>query len=80
MKIVRCLSSVVYRLLFLVFFLIGELASAQGWVSVQAVGVLPENTAEVNRQHLQAAIDEMSPRGGVLYVEPTQGGYPMQGG
>ncbi len=22
----------------------------------------------------------MSPRGGVLYVEPTQGGYPMQGG
>ena len=53
---------------------------AQGWVSVQAVGVLPGNTAEVNRQHLQAAIDKMSPLGGVLYLEPVQGGYPMDGG
>jgi len=53
---------------------------AQGWVSVQQVGVLPGNTAEENRQHLQAAIDKMSPLGGVLYVEPAQGGYPMQGG
>ena len=55
-------------------------AGAQGWVSVQTVGVLPGNTAEENRQHLQAAIDKMSPIGGVLYVEPAQGGYPMQGG
>lgn len=53
---------------------------AQGWVSVQQVGVLPGNTAEENRQHLQTAIDKMSPLGGVLYVEPAQGGYPMQGG
>lgn len=53
---------------------------AQGWVSVQTVGVLPGNTAEVNRQHLQEAIDRMSPVGGVLYVEPVEGGYPMQGG
>ncbi|MBQ7460675.1 MAG: hypothetical protein IJS63_00265, partial [Bacteroidaceae bacterium] len=55
-------------------------AKTQGWLSVQEVGVLPGNTAEVNKQNLQAAIDKMSPVGGVLYVEPTQGGYPMQGG
>ena len=54
--------------------------NAQGMVSVQAVGVLPTNSAEVNREHLQAAIDKMSPVGGVLYVEPVRGGYPMQGG
>lgn len=55
-------------------------AKEQGWVSVQSVGVLPQNSAEKNRQNLQAAIDKMSPLGGVLYVEPAQGGYPMQGG
>ena len=56
------------------------LVLAQGWLSVQAVGVLPTNSAAVNRQNLQAAIDRMSPLGGVLYVEPAEGGYPMDGG
>ena len=67
-------------LLFALFSLLGLAAHAQGYLSVQAVGVLPGNTAEVNREHLQAAIDRMSPMGGVLYVEPAEGGYPMQGG
>ena len=53
---------------------------AQGFLSVQAVGVLSGNTAEENKRHLQEAIDKMSPLGGVLYVEPVRGGYPMQGG
>ena len=69
----------VVKLLLALFVLAGQ-AKAQGWVSVQAVGVLPGNTAEENRQCLQAAIDKMSPLGGVLYVEPAEGGYPMQGG
>jgi len=56
------------------------LAQAQGWVSVQSVGVLPTNTPKENRQNLQQAIDKMSPLGGVLYVEPARGGYPMEGG
>lgn len=64
----------------LVLFSAASFVKAQGWTSVQSVGVLPGNTAEENRQHLQEAIDRMSPVGGVLYVEPTQGGYPMQGG
>jgi len=66
-------------LLFALFAVVG-ITEAQGWISVQSVGVLPQNSAEENRQHLQEAIDHMSPSGGVLYVEPTQGGYPMQGG
>lgn len=69
----------VVKLLLALLVLAGQ-AKAQGWVSVQAVGVLPDNTAEENRQCLQAAIDKMSPLGGVLYVEPAEGGYPMQGG
>lgn len=67
-----------YSLLFL--FLLTITAHAQGFLSIQAVGVLPSNTAEENSRNLQAAIDRMSPLGGVLYVEPTEGGYPMQGG
>lgn len=59
---------------------VAGLAQAQGWVSVQSVGVLPDNTPRENRQHLQEAIDNMSPLGGVLYVEPARGGYPMEGG
>lgn len=67
-------------LLLITLFAITATMNAQGWTSVQSVGVLPTNTAEENRQHLQEAIDKMSPLGGVLYVEPAQGGYPMQGG
>lgn len=67
-------------LILLSFIAIAGQAKTQGWTSVQAVGVLPGNSAEVNRQHLQAAIDKMSPLGGVLYVEPVKGGYPMEGG
>ena len=69
----------VVKLLLALLVLAGQ-AKAQGWVSIQAVGVLPSNTAEENRQHLQAAIDKMSPSGGVLFVEPVEGGYPMEGG
>lgn len=57
-----------------------SLLLSQGWQSVQAVGVLPGNSASVNREHLQAAIDRLSPAGGVLFVEPVEGGYPMDGG
>ena len=60
--------------------LVTTIVKAQGWTSVQAVGVLPTNTAAQNRQALQQAIDAMSERGGALYVEPVEGGYPMEGG
>jgi len=67
-------------IILLALFLLTGQVGAQGWVSVQTVGVKPGNTAEKNRQKLQAAIDKMSPKGGVLYVEPVEGGYPMEGG
>lgn len=54
--------------------------TAQGWKSIQQYGVLPTNTPSENRDLLQKAIDEMTARGGVLYVEPAEGGYPMDGG
>ena len=70
-----------HRHLFTVLTLAVTLAThAQGWMSVQEAGVLPGNTPAQNRHNLQLAIDRMSPLGGVLYVEPAAGGYPMEGG
>lgn len=69
-----------YFSLLALWLLMTMAAYAQGFISVQAVGVLPGNTAEENSRNLQAAIDKMSALGGVLYVEPAEGGYPMQGG
>lgn len=48
--------------------------------SIREFGVLPGNTAETNRQNLQKAIDWASPRGGALFVEPTDEPYPMASG
>ncbi|MEN8155529.1 MAG: hypothetical protein ABFS10_01140 [Bacteroidota bacterium] len=48
--------------------------------SIREFGVNPSNSAEVNRINLQRAIDIMSPRGGVLYVEPGDSAYHIAGG
>ena len=48
--------------------------------SVQAFDVLPTNTAAENKVRLQNAIDWASDRGAALWVEPVEGGYPMQSG
>lgn len=75
-----CMNQHIITILLFTLFTSIEQIDAQGWTSVQSVGVLPQNTAEENRLHLQEAIDKMSPLGGVLFVEPVLGGYPMQGG
>lgn len=49
-------------------------------VSIQSRGVLPTNTPEQNRDCLQRAIDELSPIGGALYVDPCESGYPCATG
>ena len=72
-------STFLFTLLLVCLFTASEVY-AQGYLSVQTVGVLPGNTPQTNRDNLQAAIDRLSPLGGVLYVEPVEGGYPMQGG
>ena len=69
-----------HKIFFALWMVLTLGAHAQGFLSVQTVGVLPTNTAEENSRNLQAAIDKMSALGGVLYVEPAEGGYPMQGG
>jgi len=48
--------------------------------SVQDFGVLPTNTARVNKENLQVAINWAANRGAALYVEPVDGGYPMNAG
>lgn len=49
-------------------------------VSIQKFGVLPGNTAEVNRANFQKAIDWASPRGAALFVEPVENPYEIASG
>ena len=65
----------------LIVFVLATLASAaQTGIPISRLGVSPKNTAAQNRQKLQRAIDRLSASGGALYVEPVEGGYPMDGG
>ena len=48
--------------------------------SIQSFEVLPTNAPAVNKVRLQNAIDWASSRGAALYVEPVEGGYPIQSG
>jgi hypothetical protein len=43
-------------------------------------GVSPTNSAAANKAALQQAIDWASPRGGALYLEPTDQPYPVETG
>lgn len=43
-------------------------------------GVRSSNSPEVNTVRLQKAIDKVSEQGGILYVEPVKGGYPIKSG
>ncbi|MEZ5107147.1 MAG: hypothetical protein R2757_21760 [Draconibacterium sp.] len=40
--------------------------------SIRSFGVLPKNTANVNQENLQKAIDWAALSGAALYVEPTE--------
>lgn len=48
--------------------------------SIRSFGVLPENSAEINRSNLQKAIDWASSSGAALFVEPTEDPYEVAGG
>ncbi len=56
------------------------LAGMASGESIQDFGVKPSNSAEVNKVKLQKAIDQMSPIGGVLYVDPSDTPYHIAGG
>lgn len=49
-------------------------------ISIQKFGVLPGNTAEINRANLQKAIDWASPRGAALFIEPVENPYEVASG
>ena len=49
-------------------------------ISIQKFGVLPKNTALVNRVNLQKAIDWASSRGAALFVEPVENPYEIASG
>ena len=57
-----------------------SLTTAAQPVPAQQCGVLPGNTPEVNRRHLQNAIDSLAPSGGTIYISPVAGGYPVASG
>ena len=59
-------------------FLISVNASES--VSIQKFGVLPGNSAAINKTNLQKAIDWASEKGAALFVEPTDEPYPVDGG
>lgn len=48
--------------------------------SIQAFEVLPTNSPAENKVRLQNAIDWATARGAALWVEPVEGGYPVQSG
>ena len=48
--------------------------------SIRSFGVLPENTAEVNKSNLQKAIDWAATSGAALFVEPTEKPYEVSSG
>ena len=48
--------------------------------SIRSFGVLPENTAAENGNHLQKAIDWAGERGAALFVEPSDEPYRVSSG
>ncbi|WP_298649293.1 hypothetical protein [uncultured Proteiniphilum sp.] len=68
------------NLLFIGIVFMCYTVSAQQMISIQKFGVLPENSPEVNREKLQAAIDWASASGSALYVTPVEDGYRIATG
>ena len=56
-----------------IFLSLCQCAFSEGSVmkSIQAFGVLPTNTPDLNKANLQKAIDWSAERGAALYVEPS---------
>ena len=48
--------------------------------SIREFGVLPTNTAAINKEKLQKAIDWAHRRGAALFVEPSDDPYPVASG
>ncbi|MCK3682835.1 hypothetical protein [Maribellus sp. YY47] len=62
------------------FFSKGQDIVQQHSKSIRSFGVLPENTAEINKVNLQKAIDWAATNGAALFVEPSDKPYEVSGG
>lgn len=62
---------------FITCFLFTEIINGE---SIQKFGVRPSNSPEVNKVNLQKAIDSMSICGGILFVDPSDVPYHINGG
>jgi hypothetical protein len=72
-------------LLVFLLFILFQFTKAQSFVesnskSIQTFGVLPENSAGINTENLQKAIDWASKSGAALFVEPVEKPYEIEGG
>jgi hypothetical protein len=61
-------------------FLFAQSTTEQMMKNIRDFGVLPENTAEVNKSNLQKAIDWAATCGSALFVEPSEKPYEVAGG
>jgi hypothetical protein len=57
-----------------------NLSAANDLTNIRDFDVNPANSAEVNKAHLQKAIDWASERGAALFVEPSDEPYHINGG
>lgn len=68
------------KLFVLVLVIITSFQVSVAQTSIRKFGVKPSNSPAVNTFHLQKAIDKLSRQGGIIYVEPVEGGYPIASG
>lgn len=69
-----------YLFIFLLLILESCALKETPFKSIQDFDVKPSNSAAINKQNLQKAIDWASERGAALYIEPTSEPYPVDGG
>jgi hypothetical protein len=65
---------------FAIYNLNGQQVIENQFKSIRSFGVLPENSAEVNKANLQKAIDWAAESGAGLYVEPSSVPYEIESG
>lgn len=80
--LLNCFQRIIIMASFLIIFqTVGGIEDSNGTIiSIQKFGVLPGNTADVNRTNLQKAIDWASQRGAALFIEPVEDPYEVASG
>lgn len=80
MKSIKLKLAVAFVLSMANQFLFAQAPPEQMMKSISDFGVLPENSAELNKVNLQKAIDWAATSGLALFIEPTENPYEVDGG